>query len=308
MKSRFPQNTNRRFNRLRMTALHGDPRSAGHRIGARSSKDIPIALSPLSDHETSTVRRRTVAIVAITVFLIATNWRSLLKFVAPDFHSDLLGSLSQWQRREVEAITWVTLCCVGLWVVYRKGLGFFVSELGMRSEIMRPFVFALLLAFGTTLGIRDHVTVAGILHLAIISPLVEELLYRGYLFRQLYRRAGWSFGVTIVVTAIAFGLAHVAFAFSNGGWLRALGVVGITGIGGAFFAWLFVRWSDNLWVPFAFHALMNLWWHLFDVDTDALGGWLANGARILTIVLAIVLTLLRDTIWKSLSKKDIHEP
>jgi hypothetical protein len=35
----------------------------------------------------------------------------------------------------------------------------------------------------------------------------------------------------------------------RGGALEVLGVTGITTLGGAFFAWLFVRWNDNLWVP-----------------------------------------------------------
>jgi len=36
---------------------------------------------------------------------------------------------------------------------------------------------------------------------------------------------------------------------------------------------------------------MNLWWELFAVDESALGGWLANGARLTTIGIAIFLTL-----------------
>jgi len=45
---------------------------------------------------------------------------------------------------------------------------------------------------------------------------------------------------------------------------------------------------------------MNLWWEVFAVDDTALGGWLANVARLLTIALAIVLTIYKDRIWKLL--------
>ena len=46
---------------------------------------------------------------------------------------------------------------------------------------------------------------------------------------------------------------------------------------------------------------MNLWWEIFAVDGTALGGWLANGARLLTVFLAVMLTIYKDRIWKLLS-------
>ncbi len=58
-----------------------------------------------------------------------------------------------------------------------------------------------------------------------------------------------------------------------------LGVTGITTLGGAFFAWLFVRWNDNLWVPIGVHLFLNAWWELFAVSQNAIGNWEANGAR-----------------------------
>lgn len=44
---------------------------------------------------------------------------------------------------------------------------------------------------------------------------------------------------------------------------------------------------------------MNFWWDLFSVDETALGGGLANAARILSALLAIALTLLKSRIWRS---------
>jgi hypothetical protein len=45
---------------------------------------------------------------------------------------------------------------------------------------------------------------------------------------------------------------------------------------------------------------MNLWWEVFAVDDTALGGWLANGARLLTIACAILLTIFKDRFWPPL--------
>ena len=46
--------------------------------------------------------------------------------------------------------------------------------------------------------------------------------------------------------------------------------------------------------------MMNLWWEVFAVDDTALGGWSANGARLATILLGIVLSLCKDRLWPRL--------
>lgn len=53
-----------------------------------------------------------------------------------------------------------------------------------------------------------------------------------------------------------------------------------------------------MWIVFGLHCLMNLWWEVFGVADTALGGWIANGARLLTVALAIYLTIRKDRIWK----------
>jgi hypothetical protein len=46
---------------------------------------------------------------------------------------------------------------------------------------------------------------------------------------------------------------------------------------------------------------MNLWWEVFGVADTALGGWIANGARLLTVVAAILITIYKDRFWKPLA-------
>lgn len=62
-------------------------------------------------------------------------------------------------------------------------------------------------------------------------------------------------------------------------------------MGAVLFAWLYIEWDENLWVPIFLHALMNLSWHLFEMDETALGGILPNVFRGLTIALAIIFTI-----------------
>jgi hypothetical protein len=61
-----------------------------------------------------------------------------------------------------------------------------------------------------------------------------------------------------------------------------------------------MKWRDNVWVVWGLHAGMNLWWEVFNVDDTALGGWLSNGARLATVIVAVLLTIYKDKIWKPL--------
>jgi uncharacterized protein len=126
---------------------------------------------------------------------------------------------------------------------------------------------------------------------SVVSPFTEEMLFRGYLFLQLYRRARWSFVAAVATTAGAFGLAHAGALWGRGNLGALAGEMGMIAAGGAFFSWLLVAWRDNLWVPIALHGFMNLWCEIFGCD-EHLGGVITNLARILCVGLAVVLTVL----------------
>ncbi|TAE29015.1 MAG: CPBP family intramembrane metalloprotease [Cytophagales bacterium] len=119
------------------------------------------------------------------------------------------------------------------------------------------------------------------------AGLAEETFYRAFLFGQLYRHGRVPFWLAATAQGLFFGMAHLYQAQDI---LPALGIFAITSMGGVWFAWLWVSWR-NLWVPVVVHILMNAWWGLFAVDNTALGGWVANGCRVLTIALSIWLTI-----------------
>ncbi|HEU0367828.1 MAG TPA: hypothetical protein VFR42_01375, partial [Candidatus Acidoferrum sp.] len=73
----------------------------------------------------------------------------------------------------------------------------------------------------------------------------------------------------------------------------------VTGTGGLFDCWLYLRWNGSLWFVFRLHAFMNLWWEIFGVAETALGGWIANAARLATIGLAILFTIYKGRLWKT---------
>jgi hypothetical protein len=52
-----------------------------------------------------------------------------------------------------------------------------------------------------------------------------------------------------------------------------------------------VRWGFNLWPAFFVHAGLNTLWIVFDLGSNAVGGWLGNVVRAGVVTGAIVLTL-----------------
>lgn len=123
----------------------------------------------------------------------------------------------------------------------------------------------------------------------VIAGFFEELIFRGFVFGQLFRCARWGFLPAALLTAVAFGSLHL---YQGHDWISALSAFGVTALGSLFFSWLFVEWNYNLWTVVWLHTLMNLPWIVFRVsDTGAVGDIWDNVLRISTIVLAVGLTV-----------------
>jgi membrane protease YdiL (CAAX protease family) len=132
--------------------------------------------------------------------------------------------------------------------------------------------------------------VGSLISTVVLTPVTEEVLFRGYLFRQLYARAGWPFVPAVITTAFLFGLAHLPAVWGHAGRDAIAGEIGSVAIGGVFFSWLFVRWSYDLWIPIAVHGFMNLWCEMVSCD-EALGSGATLVGRVLTVIAACGLTL-----------------
>lgn len=118
---------------------------------------------------------------------------------------------------------------------------------------------------------------------ALLGPLAEELLFRGFLFGGLVQVAQWRLSTAIVFSAVGFGLAH------DGDLTQSVALAA----GGAVMAWLMYRWR-SLWPAIALHGAMNMWWELFTPDrlpTSSLNPM--SAAQIATIILALGITAVR---------------
>ena len=238
------------------------------------------------------------AAIASIVFIIGTNVHDLLRYAG------LRRFFQSWVVNGLANILQVGLCLFGVSVAQRTGPQRVFRELGLRAPAGRALAFSfiaslpMLLAFALTSHINPNMSALSVGVGCLIAPFAEEVLFRGYMFRQLYRRARLGFWLSVTIPSVLFAFGHV---YQADGLLELMGILAVTGLGSVVACWVFMRWQDNLWTVIGLHSLMNLWWEIFAVDGTALGGWLANAARLLTVLIAIILTIYKDRIWKPLS-------
>jgi len=87
------------------------------------------------------------------------------------------------------------------------------------------------------------------LDVAGITPIAEEVFFRGLLFAALARR--WHWGWAAALSSLVFGLAHI-----ESGGLDSVFIVLSTACFGFALCWLFQR-CRSLWGPIAAHVVAN---------------------------------------------------
>ena len=126
------------------------------------------------------------------------------------------------------------------------------------------------------------------LNSAILPGIAEEVLFRCFLFGLLFRAAGWGFLPAAMLGAVIFGSGHL---YQGNATLDSLGVFGITAIAAVWWAWLYVEWDYNPWVPIGFHVFMNGWFVIFMVSESALLPIAGEIARASVVLISIAVTL-----------------
>lgn len=166
--------------------------------------------------------------------------------------------------------------------------------LGLARTPWRALGFACLctlplpLAYAFTTPLADTDTVfVNILSYAVLPGISEEVLYRCFLFGLLFRLANWGFLPAAMFGAIIFGAGHL---YQGNALLDSLGVFGVTLAAGLWWAWMYVEWDYNAWVPIGFHVFMNGWFNVFVVSDTALLPIAGEIARALVVVLSVAVT------------------
>lgn len=253
------------------------------------------SLSKVGSDEGSEERTHSPLFVAVTTivsfYLIDTfDWVLFNQFASDAIGYERLISLIAF--RYVPQLLLVLSIALALFGINRTP-----AVLGLNRSLAGAVTFAVLATLPMSLGmfltlgprLPDDLFYS-LVRGALFPGMTEELLYRGFLFGFLFRYAYWGFIPAAAISSGFFGAAHL---YQGGGIIDATQIFLITGIAAIWFAWLYVEWDFNIWIPMALHVSMNAWWEIFSVSDTALGGVAVDMMRVAVILFSIAFTLVR---------------
>lgn len=171
-----------------------------------------------------------------------------------------------------------------------------LTFLGLDNNILKGFgiaiicVLPLYIIFPIFGGFASDISAFRIYHKCIIAGFTEELVCRAFMFGLLFRYAKTGFFWAVLLPALYFGSLHL---YQGHDMVSSLFAFGVTFIGALYFSWMYAEWNFNLWVPIGLHIFMNLAWFIFTMEgtENAAGGLISNIARVISILLAVGLTV-----------------
>lgn len=222
----------------------------------------------------------------VLVFIVAIYGRSVLhKLIDINIESYLVNVICFY-------LWWIipTVLTIGLLFGFKNI--FKIS--GLNKNILKAFTFSLiavspmLISSATTGSINSDSNWFVLLKSTLFAGFFEEYLFRAFLFGILFKKLGWGFIPAALLGSIFFGFGHI---YQSDNFFEAFGIFTVTAMGAAWYAWLYIEWESNIWVPIFLHTLMNLSWALFETNDNALGDIYSNIFRIFTIAITIIATI-----------------
>ncbi len=247
------------------------------------------------------IKKTSNIVIVLLVFAIISQLHELLSLIPGirQGYRELRNILPYPFLGELRNLIQISLVILTIILLHRFSFKNVLKDIGLVKPIIPAILFGIFatlpmwIAFSVTASLATHVSWNSVFFLTLISPLSEEVVYRGFAFGQIRRHANWGFWPASIIIAVVFGLGHLGINQDLG---QSVGVFLITGVGGILFAWIYEKWDYNLWAPFWLHCLMNLNWQVFEVGNSAFAGWLPTTLQVLVAITAIVLTVFKKRI------------
>ena len=189
----------------------------------------------------------------------------------------------------------IIIIVLTLYILYKYNILMTIFELGLREGFIKGLLFGLIAALPMLVSsillftLSNNIFSYTTLIMVIIGPFMEELLFRGFLFGQLFNKEDWGFIPSALIGAIFFGIGHL---YQGSTTASFIGVFLVTFSGGLWYSWLYAEHNNNLWVPVFLHIFMNMSWTIFETSSSgAIGTSLTNIFRVVTIVITVVYTI-----------------
>lgn len=192
----------------------------------------------------------------------------------------------------------VTYLLVGLPIilfVYFTNKRQLLEPLGLKGNIFQGFAFSFIftlpmfIGYGVLAGFEVGIDAKTFWYGCVFAAFFEEFYYRGFFFGLLFKNTRLGFIPALILSALIFASLHL---YQSDDLSTLVGIFVTTFLGAGLFAWLYVEWNYNLWLPIGLHFFMNLSWSLFEVSDNAFGDLSANLIRGMTILFAILGTII----------------
>lgn len=172
-----------------------------------------------------------------------------------------------------------------------------IKSLGLNGNILKGLGFAALCCSPLLIGMpivgtyNHNLSFDYFFRMVVLAAFLEEVVFRGFMFGQLFRYGKIGFIWAIIIPATLFGIGHL---YQGHNLISSLMAFGVTALGAIYFSWAYIECNYNLWVSIGLHLFMNLSWTVFPVEGNetSVGALVPNILRLASIAFTVIFIII----------------